>query len=407
MTDRGITRFVNVVAYCGTMENGTSGIAGYRGERRSTKMLGYATSKDGLTWKRHPENPVFKESWTEDVHVVHHNKKFYMVAEGRGDIPHMLTSPDGVKWKDHGRLDVRLSNGSPISPGPYGTPTLWVEGDKWYLFYERRDNGIWLAKSKDLKTWTNVDDKPVISTGPSAYDRYAVALNQVIRYRNRYYGVYHANGDPKRKGPWTTCLAVSDDLKTWKKYSGNPIIRTNDSSGQLVHDGTQYRLYTTHPDVKVYFPIEAKSTSSDETISLFNGKDLEGWFADVPKADKNKDVKPSFIVRKGKLVSMGVPRGHLITRKSYKNYRLEVQYRFANKPGNCGVLVHTNGKKLRALYKMFPASLEVQMQHKAAGDFWCIHENIKVPNMEKRRRGPKEKWGGKEGQSRHIRNLTR
>ncbi|MEM8670111.1 MAG: DUF1080 domain-containing protein [Planctomycetota bacterium] len=145
---------------------------------------------------------------------------------------------------------------------------------------------------------------------------------------------------------------------------------------------------------------------SADSISLFNGKDISGWYADVPKADDNPDIKPSFLVREGKLVSMGVPRGHLITDKPYKDYRLEVQYRFAGKPGNCGVLVHTDGKRPRVLYDMFPASLEVQMQHKAAGDFWCIHENITVPNMEDRRAGPKENWGGKKGQSRHIRNLT-
>ncbi len=143
-----------------------------------------------------------------------------------------------------------------------------------------------------------------------------------------------------------------------------------------------------------------------KTVSLFNGKNLNGWYADVPDADKNPSIRPSFIVRDGKLVSMGVPRGHLITKKSFKDYRLEVQYRFAGKPGNCGVLVHTDGKRPRVLYKMFPASLEVQMQHKAAGDFWCIHEDIKVPNMDKRRAGSAEKWGGKQGQSRHIRNLT-
>ncbi len=141
-------------------------------------------------------------------------------------------------------------------------------------------------------------------------------------------------------------------------------------------------------------------------ISLFDGTSLEGWFADVPRADKDPDIGPSFIVREGKLVSMGVPKGHLITKKSYKDYRLEVQYRFAGKPGNCGVLVHTDAKRARVLYDMFPASLEVQMQHKHAGDFWCIHENISVPDMEQRRKGPKENWGGKLGQSRHIRNLT-
>ncbi|QDS90006.1 hypothetical protein EC9_42090 [Rosistilla ulvae] len=151
--------------------------------------------------------------------------------------------------------------------------------------------------------------------------------------------------------------------------------------------------------------VAAQDDASDP-IQLFNGKDLAGWYADVPDADNNPSIEPSFIVREGKLVSMGVPRGHLITKKSFKDYRLEVEYRFAGVPGNCGVLVHTDGKRPRVLYEMFPASLEVQMQHQAAGDFWCIHEDIKGPEMEDRRKGPKENWGGKQGQSRHILNLT-
>ncbi|HBE70037.1 MAG TPA: hypothetical protein DDW52_17970, partial [Planctomycetaceae bacterium] len=150
----------------------------------------------------------------------------------------------------------------------------------------------------------------------------------------------------------------------------------------------------------------AGDSKNEQTISLFNGVNLNGWYADVPQADGNPDVSPSFVVRDGMLVSMGVPRGHLITKESFEDYRLEVQYRFAGDPGNCGILVHTDGQRPRALSNMFPASLEVQMKHQSAGDFWCIHENITVPNMEKRRKGPKENWGGKKGQSRHITNLT-
>ncbi|MEM0927403.1 MAG: glycosylase [Planctomycetota bacterium] len=154
---------------------------GYRGNSR--KKLGHAVSLDGLRWERDPDNPIFEESWTEDVHVVHQDGTFSMVAEGRGDRAHLLTSADGLRWTDHGRLDLRSQTGVPISPGPFGTPTLWFEGKTWYLFYERGDRGIWLAQSTDQKTWTNVQDEPVISCGPAAYDRHAVALNQVIRYR--------------------------------------------------------------------------------------------------------------------------------------------------------------------------------------------------------------------------------
>ena len=143
--------------------------------------------------------------------------------------------------------------------------------------------------------------------------------------------------------------------------------------------------------------------ATSKRVSLFNGKDLTGWHVDVPARDKNPNLKETFIVRDGLLVSLGRPNGHLITDAKYENYRLEVEYRFAGKPGNCGVLVHASTP--RALYKMFPKSIEVQMNHRHAGDFWCIVEDITVPNMIKRR-GPKEKWGITEGKARRILNLT-
>ena len=144
-------------------------------------------------------------------------------------------------------------------------------------------------------------------------------------------------------------------------------------------------------------------TQVPQTKSLFNGVDLSGWHADVPAADINPDTTKSFIVRDSMLVSLGTPGGHLITDSVFQNYRLEVEYRFAGEPGNCGVLVHASTP--RALYKMFPKSVEVQMFHENAGDFWCIVEDITVPNMVERR-GPQEEWGITEGKKRRILNLT-
>jgi hypothetical protein len=140
-----------------------------------------------------------------------------------------------------------------------------------------------------------------------------------------------------------------------------------------------------------------------QSKDLFNGKDLRGWHIDVPEMDKDPKLKSPFLIRNGLLVSLGTPHGHLITDSIYQNYRLEVQYRFAGKPGNCGVLVHASTP--RALYGMFPKSIEAQMMHENAGDFWCIVEDITVPDMEKRR-GPKDKWGVTEGKERRVMNLT-
>ncbi|MBC7828057.1 MAG: DUF1080 domain-containing protein [Chitinophagaceae bacterium] len=140
-----------------------------------------------------------------------------------------------------------------------------------------------------------------------------------------------------------------------------------------------------------------------QSYSLFNGKDLTGWHIDIPEMDTSKTAKNPFIIRNGLLVSLGKPNGHLISDSSYQNYRLAVEYRFAGKPGNCGVLVHASTP--RALYKMFPKSLEVQMMHQNAGDFWCIVEDVTVPDMEARR-GPKNEWGITEGKKRRVINLT-
>lgn len=137
--------------------------------------------------------------------------------------------------------------------------------------------------------------------------------------------------------------------------------------------------------------------------ALFNGRDLTGWRVDVPAIDSNPRTASPFVVRGGTLAVLGEPRGHLITEAGYRDYRLEVEYRFTGKPGNAGVLVHASTP--RALYAMFPKSIEVQMEHGNAGDFWCIVEDIAVPDMIARR-GPRETWGVTEGKARRIVNLT-
>ncbi len=153
----------------------------------------------------------------------------------------------------------------------------------------------------------------------------------------------------------------------------------------------------------ILFATVSCKNSEPETIRLFNGTDLTGWHVDVPAMDNDPDAINPFIVRDGMLVSLGTPQGHLITDSVFQNYRIETEYRFPGEPGNCGILVHASTP--RALYSMFPQSLEVQMMHENAGDFWCIVEDITVPDMEERR-GPKEEWGITEGKRRRILNLT-
>ncbi|MCU0863615.1 MAG: DUF1080 domain-containing protein [Planctomycetes bacterium] len=160
-----------------------------------------------------------------------------------------------------------------------------------------------------------------------------------------------------------------------------------------------------HGSLVLFSLLVACSTGSSAPakVALWNGRDLSGWHVDVPAADGGKTVEPSFVAKDGLLISKGSPEGHLITDASYADYRLTVEWRWPGEPGNCGVLIHAS--KPRRLYGMFPQSLECQLHHGNAGDFWCIGEDIVVPDMEARR-GPKEKWGSDEQHARRIKNLT-
>lgn len=229
---------------------------GFDAKGEGLKKLGLATSRDGLVWERSARNPLYGEHWVEDMMVVQHGDKYYMFAEGLDDQAQLLTSSDGIQWHREGQLDVRLANGQPIPPGPYGTPTGWVEDDVWYLLYERSDKGVWLATSHDLKVWTNVQDEPVLVPGPDAYDREMIAVNQVIQYQGRYYAYYHGTGNATKPRTWNTNVAVSTDRIHWKKFSGNPLLEENKSSGIVVPDGDRFRLYTMHDTVQVHLPVE-------------------------------------------------------------------------------------------------------------------------------------------------------
>jgi len=101
-------------------------------------------------------------------------------------------------------------------------------------------------------------------------------------------------------------------------------------------------------------PIEPK-----EKIELFNGKDMDGW---VSHLKDNTEAAKVWSVKDGLLLCVGKPNGYLRTEKSYANYKLTVEWRFA-KAGNTGVLVHINGKD-----KVWPLCVECQGMHKAQGD---------------------------------------
>ena len=230
---------------------------GYNKSKQPVTMrMGYATSADGITWKRWSDEPIYDESWVEDMMIIKRDDHYFMFAEAAGNQSQLLESNDGIHWSRTRTLDVRQVNGEPLKPGPLGTPTVFVQDDVWHMYYERYDSGIWLARSTDLKTWTNVTDDPLIVPGPDNYDSRMIAMNQIVQIGDRYIAVMHGTGTPQKPRQWCTYFAESTDLLNWTKSARGPVvpIAGNKSSGVLVYDGTSWRLHTMHSQVDVWLP---------------------------------------------------------------------------------------------------------------------------------------------------------
>jgi hypothetical protein len=95
--------------------------------------------------------------------------------------------------------------------------------------------------------------------------------------------------------------------------------------------------------------------------------DLAAWkyFGEDPQS-KRGDV---WQLKEGVLICKGSPRGYLYTAQSYTDFVLKLQWRIpaAAKPHCGGVLVRMSGPN-----KIWPKSLEAQINHPDAGDFWGL-----------------------------------
>jgi len=103
-------------------------------------------------------------------------------------------------------------------------------------------------------------------------------------------------------------------------------------------------------------------------VRLFNGKDLTGWTAHLQGDARMEDV---WSVADGVLICKGRPAGYIRTEADYTNYVLKLEWRFdpAKGAGNSGVLLRMIGPD-----KVWPRSVEAQLQSGNAGDFWNIDE---------------------------------
>lgn len=89
------------------------------------------------------------------------------------------------------------------------------------------------------------------------------------------------------------------------------------------------------------------------------------WFSEDPAVGPGQVWK---LTDDGVLICKGTPKGYIYTDKDYTDFVLRLEWQWPEgKPGRGGVLLRTTGEN-----KIWPKSLEAQINSPDAGDFWGL-----------------------------------
>ena len=160
----------------------------YTGQAKGHSWIGYATSPDGVHWKRMSDKPVlsFDEPWEKVAVMCPHvvwdaEKKLYRMWYSGGEQyePNAIgyaTSPDGLAWTKHKKNPV--FTGDPAIPWERDRVTgaqVEKHGDQYLMFYigfrDRDHAQIGLARSKDgISGWQRHTANPIVRAGEGKWD---------------------------------------------------------------------------------------------------------------------------------------------------------------------------------------------------------------------------------------------
>ena len=104
------------------------------------------------------------------------------------------------------------------------------------------------------------------------------------------------------------------------------------------------------------------SSCKQQSMEIFNGKDLSNW-----EFVLENDAAPAnevYTVSDGVITIAGEPLGYMYTKEKYRNYTLEMEYRWAENASNSGIFVLIEDPT-----NPFPNGVECQLKAGQAGDF--------------------------------------
>ena len=123
--------------------------------------------------------------------------------------------------------------------------------------------------------------------------------------------------------------------------------------------------------------VAQEGAEGEKWLSLFNGKDLDGWTPKIRGYELGDNFGDTFRVEDGvlkvcydKYEKFEGNFGHLFYKDTFSNYRLRVEYRFVGEqmeggPGwawrNSGIMIHGQPADTMEKDQSFPVSIEVQL----------------------------------------------
>lgn len=244
----------------------------YSGWGSGRDRIGYAISRDGVHWTKHPSNPVLNatpDSWDqrESVlgYVISNNSNYemwYTGADGRtyGHLGY-ATSRNGTQWTKNAAPVIsngpwRWNGGSIAAPSVLG-PDSQGSYRMWFVGFDAdfKHTEIGYAAGTDATHWTK-SAEPVLRVGsPESWDGNRVQNPRVLDNGNTLEMWYAGTKTDLRRVQ--TGYATSSDGIHWTKNADNPVLKAgpieswDDEStfvGDVIFDGQMYWMWYTGSD---------------------------------------------------------------------------------------------------------------------------------------------------------------
>jgi len=119
--------------------------------------------------------------------------------------------------------------------------------------------------------------------------------------------------------------------------------------------------------------------TAGESILLFDGQSLDGWYTFLQDRGRDVDPKNVFTVKDGMIRISGEEWGCITTEKEYENYKIVLEFKWGDlthaprleNARDCGLLLHSRGED-GASSGIWMHSIEAQIIEGGTGDFIVV-----------------------------------